>query len=104
MSKEKQIEEMADDIYANCPVYLLTKKEVKMIARFVIEEWGYRKQGWISIDERLPEERELVFVYDTDTECVRWAIYNSTAEIWTSKRFTHWMPLPEAPKMKGGAE
>lgn len=108
MSREKQIEEMAKITKAHCELdnqcgscHWETCNECLAEA---LHNAGYRKQGWISVKERLPEERELVFVYDTDTECVRWAIYNSTAEIWTSKRFTHWMPLPEAPKMKGGAE
>ena len=47
MSKEKiekqAIEELADAIYTNCPACLLTE-EAEMIARFVVEEQGYRKQ------------------------------------------------------------
>lgn len=43
MSKE-QIEEMADAIYINCPACLLAE-EAEMIAKFVIEEQGYRKQS-----------------------------------------------------------
>lgn len=102
MSKEKQIEELSDDIYTNCPVYLLTREEAKMIARFVIGEQGYSKQEWISVKERLPEEKQFVIVYDTVTECVRFLLYNSGADIWTGNIISHWMPLPEAPKMKGG--
>lgn len=64
----------------------------------------YRKQGeWISVDERLPEKNVRVLVYikssrsytrfDTDRlddrGFVRW--FNDV---------THWMPLPEAPKMR----
>ena len=67
---------------------------------------GYRKQEWISVDDRLPKEGLRVLVWlkgdnytsiDTDRlslkKWVRWGRY-----------VTHWMPLPEAPKMKGGAE
>lgn len=72
---------------------------------------GYRKRRvvtWVSVDERLPEENIRVLVYlnetlydythiDTDRikrgSWVRWG-----------KAVTHWMPLPEPPKMKGGAE
>lgn len=61
-----------------------------------------RKQEWISVEERLPEENVRVLVYlksdaqpftrfDTDRrrngEWVRWVT-----------GITHWMPLPEPPK------
>lgn len=73
---------------------------------------------WISVEERLPkhEERCLIFtkihfVPDHVDECD----YYEGVEISTfyQDRFflsnngmyaTHWMSLPEAPKMKGGAE
>lgn len=61
MSIEKQIEELADDIHMNCHACLLTY-EAEMIARFVIEERGYRKQRegeWIAKKEmyRTPSTR-----------------------------------------------
>ena len=89
---------------------------------------GYRKQKegeWISVDERLPELESTrsdgyhrprsvrvlcvceqrsgkVFVkegyYELFGKTVCWRIPGSIDSI------THWMPLPEAPKMKGGAE
>lgn len=75
---------------------------------------GYRKQSeWISVEDRLPENgtaRVLVFLADDwftkpigenkidtdrfiDGNWVRWG-----------RHVTHWMPLPEPPEMKGGAE
>ena len=63
----------------------------------------YRKQSeWISVDERLPEMHEDVlclcgrsveidFMCSDDTWC---GVHN--------KPITHWMPLPEPPKMKCG--
>ena len=71
---------------------------------------GYRKQSeWISVDERLPEEDTIVLVW-----CGEVSVYNYLHnDLWytgycyitTSEGgVTHWMPLPEAPKMKGGAE
>lgn len=68
---------------------------------------GFHKQEWISVEERLPEKDVRVLVciksdrsytnIDTDRldnrGFVRWY-----------KDVTHWMPLPEAPKMKGGKE
>ena len=57
MSREKQIEEMAEAIFQNCNCGLFFS-EAEEIARFVIEEQGYRKQSEV-IDEfvkRLKEE------------------------------------------------
>ena len=56
-TKEKQIEEMAKVIFQNCNCGLFFS-ETEKIARFVIEEQGYRKQSEV-IDElvkRLKEE------------------------------------------------
>ena len=44
MSKEKQIEEMAEAIFQNCNCGLFFS-EAEKIARFVIEEQDYRKQS-----------------------------------------------------------
>lgn len=56
-TKEKQTEEMAEAIFQNCNCGLFFS-EAEKIARFVIEEQGYRKQSEV-IDElvkRLKEE------------------------------------------------
>ena len=103
MSREKQIEEMAEII---CDARQKSVYSVEIAE--ALYNAGYRKQSeWISVDERLPEKDVRVLVYiksdrsytniDTDRlddrGFVRWY-----------KDVTHWMPLPEAPKMKGGAE
>ena len=44
MTREKQIEEMAEAIFQNCNCGLFFS-EAEKIARFVIEEQGYRKQS-----------------------------------------------------------
>lgn len=44
MNREKQIEEMAEAIFHNCNCGLFFS-EAEKIARFVIEEQGYRKQS-----------------------------------------------------------
>ena len=74
------------------------------------------KGEWISVEDRLPNEKEMVLVF-----CHRvyddGGYYDSilVAELTKEGKFvpfncspvkkgivTHWMPLPEAPKMKGG--
>lgn len=69
---------------------------------------GYMKQSeWISVEDRLPEMYEDVLCYAdghsfyVDFICSdgKWC----DDESYTN-RVTHWMPLPEPPKMKGGVE
>ena len=104
MSKE-QIEEMAKAICSACAIRENCKLED--VCRATLQESetlynaGYRKQEWISVDDRLPEKDVRVLVYiksdrsytniDTDRlddrGFVRWY-----------KDVTHWMPLPEALK------
>ena len=75
---------------------------------------------WISVEERLPigadgkEIAENVIAYTVDGEVatgwvmddVWWLLYGNNDHHMKHGRgyVTHWMPLPEAPKMKGGAE
>ena len=49
MDREKQIEEMAEAIFQNGN-YGLFFSEAEKIARFVIEEQGYRKQSDVASD------------------------------------------------------
>jgi hypothetical protein len=82
---------------------------------------GYRKQSeWISVDERLPESEGDFLVWNKEQKRTEIRFFyrlppnypvESHPEIREYfgnfkdyKRITHWMPLPEAPKMKGGGE
>lgn len=73
---------------------------------------NYRKQEWISVDERLPERAE-----DYICRCIirdnfdypfymilRYILIDENPhfqhECENGLKVTHWMPLPEAPKMK----
>lgn len=82
--------------------------------------------GWISVDERLPEDvykdRKIITVL----VCTKSGRVSTSSRVrmmkvnkekmdyeytdifeWSGllrKKVTHWMPLPKAPKMKGGAE
>ena len=59
---------------------------------------------WISVDERLPEKLQRVLINYNGKVCISWLNANSTWFDCWNNQVTHWMPLPEAPKMKGGAE
>ena len=89
---------------------------------------GYRKQSeWISVDERLPELEggvrtwgDLRIQPSVRVLCAckqkngKVFVKEGYCEMWGSRvvwkipgsidSVTHWMPLPEAPKMKGGGE
>ena len=63
------------------------------------------KSEWISVEERLPERWVMVLVCCDDiistdfiSSAGRWHEHMDHTSV------THWMPLPKAPKMKGGAE
>ena len=74
---------------------------------------GYSKQEWISVDERLPNPYISVLVYMPDEEpfpTVREGFLTKHGA-WYAGGFDRlpdevvmWKEMPEAPKMKGGAE
>lgn len=86
---------------------------------------GRPKQSeWISVEDRLPEndygkhwkERKYYLVMTEPSGLMRVARFGSKEHPWwidshntvmTSANYakvTHWMPIPEPPKMKGGVE
>lgn len=125
MSKEKQIEELAEILRKVCDATPNGKCMSKLCcacrAETVIEA-GYRKQSeWVSVEERLPEVAGRAYlVWDNvqktakkrffyrlppsiplETYPYRREYFGNSADY---KRYTHWMPLPEPPDMKGGSE
>lgn len=75
-------------------------------AAIAVVNAGYRKQVWISVDDRLPETYEDVLCYRGKSLYVDFICSDGTwceDGIFTEK-VTHWMPLSEPPEMKGGAE
>lgn len=73
MGREKQIEEMAEAIFQNCNCGLFFS-EAEKIARFVIEEQGYRKQSEV-VMEIFDDIEKLV---STNKKTVGCATYEET--------------------------
>ena len=94
---KEQIEEMAKVICENID-------RIDGLAEALYNA-GYRKQsGWISVEERLPTwEDGKVMIYTPYGISIA---QKTTTNHWKGdnaipKLITHWMPLPEPPKMKG---
>ena len=73
----------------------------------VLYNAGYRKQEWISVDEALPRAYVSVLGCMTDAgdfpavrECYRVGKAFFFPALGDIHPISHWMPLPEAPKMK----
>ena len=130
--RNKQIEEMACEMCGNekicggvgvekCVIYPDYRRKANRLYNA-----GYRKQSegeWISVGERLPDaelKRAKAIEPDVLFPCLvvragNVVSYIDKAWYWGTKFITqdctditdsvaHWMPLPELPKMKGGAE
>lgn len=103
--KDKAITGMIDVLESAILPRMITNVDIAI----PLCEAGYRKQSvWISVDERLPEKEGTYLTY-TDKDKVDldiFCIYPSHGtKFWSGEingKTTHWMPLPEPPKMKGG--
>ena len=122
MSKEKQIEIIGLKktlCVKPCDICSHYGKKSQCIPEYTanrLYEAGYRKQEWISVDERLPEESGIYLAYSVLGNrlildySARHKLFNSFDSYSAEEAegfaigVTHWMPIPEAPKMKGGAE
>lgn len=65
-----------------------------------------KQREWISVEDRLPtkedaDKYEHVLAITRDGRVRDWWY---ELVIFSSKNFTHWMPLPQPPEMKGGVE
>lgn len=119
MSKEKQIEEMARIICkptakkGNCDRCGFKRSCSKFGDATDLYNAGYRKQEWISVDEGLPQVTGKYICCVKDKGGNAWTVaadWSREMKMWFGEfgeiknTVTHWMPLPEPPKMKGGAE
>lgn len=57
--------------------------------------------GWISVEDRLPEIRQKVLVCARDHIDTDWLTNDGKWMYCQIRKITHWMPLPQPPKMKG---
>ena len=87
-------------------VYDGKKEEDKKAA--IAKFWNRRTEGWIHIDDKLPEEGEniLIFVNDLKSEPVQADVcYYDGDEAWLDSGYnfgsdvTYWMPLPKPPEV-----
>ena len=95
------------------------EKLVELLDRFVYDEWygngdiaeklisnGVTVQEWISVEDRLPEEKVDCIVHYKHAYCNNdgyWAIgfcfYDGEKfQFDQAYKVTHWMPIPQPPK------
>ena len=106
MKEQIEKHELSDSIYMSG--HGLDHKDSDDIAEQLYTE-GYRKQSeWISVVERLPERegKYLVYTYKGGIKFGEYRSYlvgeGKLCEPQFDYYVTHWMPLPEPPKTKGG--
>ena len=95
------------------------EKLVELLDRFVYDDWysngdiaeklianGVTVQEWISVDDRLPEEKSNCIVYYKHAFCddenhvgICVCFYDGNEfDMDFEHKVTHWMPLPQPPK------
>lgn len=101
---KEQIEKLAKKLRAYCyDIELKDNDDCRRLADFIIETLGYRKQEWISVEDRLPEDGVWVLGYSAKSgrgglcNCLK----SYVREFGNYDDTTHWLPLPEFPKKKG---
>lgn len=124
MNKEiEKIKDCIDSVYgSDCAYYgvdglAIAAALYKAGCRFQSEKILVKENGdivpitprseWISVEERLPdrEGKYLVYTWKGYIMFSNFCDYCLDGDLcFDNYNVTHWMPLPEAPKMKGGAE
>lgn len=100
MNKKDQIKEIATIVAKN--VYCMTDISGTPNARNAARELfdtGYRKQEWISVEERMPEMYEDVLCFNGRSVGIDFICSDGTwcEEVNRVIPVTHWMPLPSPP-------
>ena len=105
MDIREKLVELLDDMQRSGTGYFGSAIENKKIADYLITH-GVTVQEWISVNDRLPEEKVNCIVHYKHAYCDNddyWAIgicfYNGDKfQMDWSYKVTHWMPLPKPPK------
>lgn len=105
MAVKEKLVELLDDMQRSGTGYFGSAIENKKIADYLIAH-GVTVQEWISVNDRLPEEKVNCIVHYKHAYCDNddyWAIgicfYNGEKfQMDWSYKVTHWMPLPKPPK------
>ena len=105
MDVRKKLVELLDDMQRSGTGYFGSDIENKKIADYLIRH-GVTVQEWISVKDRLPEEKVNCIVHYKHAYCDNddyWAIgfcfYDGEKfRIDLLYKVTHWMPLPQPPK------
>lgn len=86
----------------------------EVVRQLVVKSDEPSARKWISVDDELPEQRNLprsrsVLIFCESNLCTFTAVYNFENGGWeyfaqgsveVRGRVTHWMPLPEPPKQE----
>ena len=105
MDVREKLVELLDDMQRSGTGYFGSAIENKKIADYLIRH-GVTVQEWISVKDRLPEEKVNCIVHYKHAYCDNddyWAIgfcfYDGEKfRIDLLYKVTHWMPLPEPPE------
>ena len=80
------------------PTDIMGNRGVGALADHLIAN-GVTVQEWISVKDRLPEEKKMVLVNRKGVISVEFQCgCGWSYDYFTKFPVTHWMPLPEAPK------
>ena len=105
MDVKEKLVELIDDMQRSGTGYFGSAIENKKIADYLISN-GVTVQEWISVNDRLPEEKGNCIVnckhayFDNDDYWTIGICFYDGEEFqmdWSYK-VTHWMPLPKPPK------
>jgi hypothetical protein len=94
----------ADALLSRLPNDLPYKASVKRVLMQAPDVDVAPKSEWISVEDRLPEIEGVYLAYTTrrTIEVAHFYPYYVNGKPQFDYWITHWMPLPEPPKMKGG--